>query len=87
MKCIGCGRDSDTKVTHSHDDGEMVRRRRECLECGERFTTFEVIAPRENADPKMTRVADRVQAAIAQNTRLALHDLRKDIDDDQLTLL
>jgi len=34
---------SETKVTDSRLAGEglQVRRRRECLECGERFTTFE----------------------------------------------
>lgn len=33
----------DTKVTDSRlaGEGRQVRRRRECLQCGERFTTFE----------------------------------------------
>jgi transcriptional repressor NrdR len=42
MKCPFCGA-NDTKVIDSRlvTEGEQVRRRRECTECSERFTTFE----------------------------------------------
>ena len=42
MHCPFCG-DLDTKVIDSRlvAEGDSVRRRRECLSCGERFTTFE----------------------------------------------
>jgi len=42
MHCPFCGHE-ETKVTDSRltADGGQVRRRRECLSCGERFTTFE----------------------------------------------
>jgi len=42
MHCPFCGQ-GETKVTDSRlsADGAQVRRRRECLSCGERFTTFE----------------------------------------------
>lgn len=42
MHCPFCGAD-DTKVIDSRlvADGAQVRRRRECLTCGERYTTFE----------------------------------------------
>lgn len=42
MHCPFCGA-NDTKVIDSRlvAEGEQVRRRRECLACGERFTTFE----------------------------------------------
>lgn len=42
MRCPFCGAE-DTKVIDSRlaSEGEQVRRRRECLSCGERFTTFE----------------------------------------------
>jgi transcriptional repressor NrdR len=42
MKCSQCYTD-DTKVIESRDvsDGEAVRRRRECVGCGQRFTTYE----------------------------------------------
>jgi transcriptional repressor NrdR len=40
MKCPYCGHD-DTKVTDSREADDGIRRRRECLECGKRFTTYE----------------------------------------------
>lgn len=44
MRCPYCSA-QDTKVIDSRlaSDGDQVRRRRECGECGERFTTFEVV--------------------------------------------
>ena len=44
MKCPACGF-LDSKVIDSRpiDDGSSIRRRRECLECQKRFTTFEII--------------------------------------------
>lgn len=43
MRCPFCDA-PDTKVIDSRlaNDGDAVRRRRECLTCGERFTTFEL---------------------------------------------
>lgn len=42
MKCPFCGHAED-KVNDSRqiDDGETIRRRRECLNCKQRFTTYE----------------------------------------------
>lgn len=44
MKCPYCSFE-ESKVIDSRpaDDGERIRRRRECLNCGKRFTTHEVI--------------------------------------------
>ena len=44
MKCPFCGC-SDSRVIDSRptDEGERIRRRRECMKCGKRFTTYEVI--------------------------------------------
>ena len=44
MKCPNCGFD-DSKVIDSRpvEERNSIRRRRECLACGKRFTTFEVI--------------------------------------------
>ncbi len=43
MKCPFCKKPQQTKVVDSRTikDGRSVRRRRECLKCGERFTTYE----------------------------------------------
>ncbi len=40
MRCPYCGF-ADTKVTDSRDADEGIRRRRECLNCGQRFSTME----------------------------------------------
>jgi transcriptional repressor NrdR len=42
VRCATCGH-LDSKVVDSRqsDAGDAIRRRRECLSCGERFTTFE----------------------------------------------
>ena len=42
MRCMYCGYD-DSKVLDSRpvEDGHSIRRRRECLACGKRFTTYE----------------------------------------------
>lgn len=42
MKCPYCGKD-DTQVidTRENEDGDTVRRRRRCLACDKRFTTYE----------------------------------------------
>jgi len=42
MHCPKCGHD-DSKVIESRDTGDAVRRRRECLKCGQRYTTYERI--------------------------------------------
>jgi len=44
MRCPWCGHDEDKVVdSRSADEGGAIRRRRECLGCGRRFTTFERI--------------------------------------------
>lgn len=42
MRCPACGH-PESKVVDSRpsDDGASIRRRRECLSCGRRFTTYE----------------------------------------------
>lgn len=44
MKCPYCGKDN-TRVIDSRpaDDGDSIRRRRECDECHKRFTTYEKV--------------------------------------------
>lgn len=44
MKCPYCG-DQESKVIDSRhsDDGTSIRRRRECLSCQKRFTTYETV--------------------------------------------
>ena len=44
MKCPFCG-DTESKVVDSRhsDDGQSIRRRRECMGCQRRFTTYEIV--------------------------------------------
>ena len=44
MKCQFCGFEESMVIdSRPTDEGQRIRRRRECLECGKRFTTYEVI--------------------------------------------
>jgi len=54
VKCPFCG-DPNTQVTDTreNDDGDIVRRRRRCVHCDRRFTTYERI------DLKMPRIVKR----------------------------
>ena len=44
MKCPFCG-DQESKVVDSRrsEDGNSIRRRRECISCQRRFTTYEIV--------------------------------------------
>ena len=44
MKCMYCGC-TESKVidSRSTDEDRAIRRRRECMQCGRRFTTYETI--------------------------------------------
>ena len=44
MRCIYCGcEESKVLDSRSTDESNAIRRRRECLKCGKRFTTYETI--------------------------------------------
>ena len=45
MKCPSCG-DLESKVIDSRSLGDEIRRRRECIKCRERFTTYERVQNR-----------------------------------------
>ena len=48
MKCPFCGcNDTQVKDSRNVDDDTAVRRRRECPDCGQRFTTFEHVQLRD----------------------------------------
>ena len=47
MRCPSCGNENDKVVdSRSTRDGSAIRRRRECVKCGHRFTTYEYIEHR-----------------------------------------
>ena len=43
MKCPYC-ENKDSKVVESRESSDSVRRRRECIRCGLRFTTYETVS-------------------------------------------
>jgi len=44
MRCVQCGSKNDKVLdSRSSKDGTSIRRRRECLSCGYRYTTYEQI--------------------------------------------
>lgn len=60
MKCPRCGMEEDKVVdSRAVRDGRAVRRRRECLDCGERFTTYEAVETKPVIVVK--RSGDRMQ--------------------------
>ncbi len=74
MKCSNCGK-LDIKVIESRDvaDGEAIRRRRQCLACGYRFTTYErverpnlVVVKRDGTRQLFSR--DKLLAGLLQAT-------------------
>ena len=62
MRCPFCG-DEESKVTDSRNVAEThsVRRRRECLKCLRRFTTFETVDLTLQVQKKDGRYEDFVQ--------------------------
>lgn len=43
MRCPKCGEDSKVVDSRTNDQGTTIRRRRECLGCAFRFTTYEKV--------------------------------------------
>ncbi len=84
MRCPFCHHDdSQVKDSRPAEDGAAIRRRRQCPECGARFTTFERIQLREMVVVKKSgkrQTFDREK--LAQSVRIACR--KRAIDDDQL---
>jgi transcriptional repressor NrdR len=74
MPCPFCG-DIDTKVVDSRSSLDKIRRRRECLRCGRRFTTYETV---ESA-PIMIRKKNGALEEFSEEklSRGVLHAFRK----------
>ena len=67
MKCCFCGH-TESKVIDSRptDEGSRIRRRRECLSCQKRFTTYEII----ESVPIVVVKKDRSREAFDRNKLL-----------------
>lgn len=73
MKCIYC-EESSTRVVDTRESEDKVRRRRECKNCGRRFTTYETaekldltVVKRDKEDEKFQEEKVREGVEIAAN--------------------
>ena len=71
MNCPFCDQ-GETKVIDSRlaGDGRQIRRRRECLDCNERFTTFEGA---ELVMPRLVKTDDRREPFDENKLRSSMH--------------
>ena len=88
MKCPFCG-DQESKVVDSRrsEDGQSIRRRRECLKCQRRFTTYEMVESLPIIVIKRDGTRQNFDRNKILNSMIRAFDKRKvDIDDlDRLT--
>ena len=95
MKCPYCGH-VDSKVIESRctEDGSKVRRRRECVHCFRRFTTYEVIEhipivviKRNGSREKFERkkIFDGLMRA-SEKRAISLEQIEKMVDDIELKI-
>lgn len=72
MLCPECKK-SDSKVLDSRSDDRFIRRRRECLKCHYRFTTYErVESPRIKIIKRNGAMEDYQRSKLAKGINLAL---------------
>ena len=88
MKCPFCG-DVESKVVDSRrsEDGQSIRRRRECLKCQRRFTTYEMVESLPIIVVKRDGTRQNFDRNKILNSMIRAFDKRKvDLDDlDRLT--
>lgn len=87
MNCESCG--GVTKVVDSRKEGEAVIRRRECSDCGERFTTSEArvqvrLKQHSRIPPKFTHNRDQLQ--LNNEARRKLEERRDLAEAEELFL-
>lgn len=67
LKCPACGQRFD-KVVDSRVDatGTFVRRRRECMSCEHRYTTYEVVGDGHHGPPSLELIADAFHEGLVE---------------------
>lgn len=82
MKCIYC-EEGDTKVVDTRESDARVRRRRECKECGERFTTYEEV---ESLDIKVEKSNGTIESFNEDKIRSGLEKAveKTPVDEEQI---
>jgi transcriptional repressor NrdR len=76
MKCAYCSHDK-TKVIDTRVSSEQVRRRRECKDCGRRFTTYETA---ESLDIKVEKRDGEIQEFDEEKVRSGIENAVKNTE-------
>ena len=78
MQCPFCRTDEDRVVdSRTIGDGNAIRRRRKCLACGKRFTTYE----RTEEQPRVVIKKDSSRESFSRKKILDGKDVRHHLDD------
>ncbi len=83
MKCLYC--DGETKVVETRETSDATRRRRECTECDERFTTYEkpetqLMVVKKNGETTRFK-REKVEEGIRRACK------KRPVDDEQIDAL
>lgn len=85
MRCPNC-QSNDSKVTDSRDDDRLIRRRRECLACKYRFTTYEKIElPRFSIIKRDRHNESYDRSKLTKGIKLAFE--KRPFTDEQIDIL
>jgi len=88
MKCVYCDHEK-SKVIDTRDSSDKIRRRRECKECGRRFTTYETaesfditVTKRDGKDEKFSeeKIRNGIQNA-AKNTEVTEDEVEEIVEE------
>ena len=96
MKCIFCGNSESKVVDSRYLKDSSIRRRRECLKCGKRFTTYETVenspmvvtnVGNEREPFKLEKLAESIQYAIyCQDCESSVEEIARTIEIKLISL-
>ena len=94
MKCPVCG-ETNSKVIDSRPTDSEIRRRRECMSCGRRFTTYEVhekvplIVIKKNGTKQIfdrSKILNGLDKACYKRSMITLEDMERIITEIEVDL-
>ena len=96
MRCIFCGNNDSKVVDSRYLKDSSIRRRRECLKCGKRFTTYETIESspmivtninNEREPFKIEKLTESIKyATFCQQCDMSVEEIAKTIEVKLITL-
>ena len=90
MKCIYCGcEDSKVLDSRSTEETNSIRRRRECLNCGRRYTTYETVETTpilviKNDGSRQPFDASKIKNGLMMQIENVVRNIEKDIQNQLL---